>query len=297
MVPASPVVNVPDVALIFEGGGMRAAHTSAVVVQLLEAGIVFPFVAGISAGASHTANYLAGDGPRAKASFTSFAADPQFGGLRSFARGDGYFNADYIYQHTSLPHQALPYRFDRFLAHPAELSVTAFRARDGATVRWGRADIQQMSDLMVRVQASSTMPILMPPVTIDGEVYVDGALGETGGIALDAARAAGYRRFFVVLTRERGYVKSPLRSPWLFRRRFRAFPAITDALVARPARYNAVREELFDLERSGDAYLFVPQQMGIANSERDVAKLEAAHARGLAQARAEEPAWRRFLGI
>ena len=67
--------------------------------------------------------------------------------------------------------------------------------------------------------------------------------------------------------------------------------------MARPARYNAVREELFDLERSGDAYLFVPQQMGIANSERDVAKLEAAHARGLAQARAEEPVWRRFLGI
>ena len=28
----TPVVNVPDVALIFEGGGMRAAYTSAVVV-------------------------------------------------------------------------------------------------------------------------------------------------------------------------------------------------------------------------------------------------------------------------
>ena len=134
-----------------------------------------------------------------------------------------------------------------------------------------------------------------PGVRVDGNDVL--ACLAVGGIALDAARAAGYRRFFVVLTRERGYVKSPLRSPWLFRRRFRAFPAITDALVARPARYNAVREELFDLERSGDAYLFVPQQMGIANSERDVAKLEAAHARGLAQARAEEPAWRRFLGI
>ena len=67
MVPASPVVNVPDVALIFEGGGMRAAHTSAVVVQLLEAGIVFPFVAGISAGSTNTLNYLSGDVWRARA--------------------------------------------------------------------------------------------------------------------------------------------------------------------------------------------------------------------------------------
>ena len=59
--PTAPVVNVPDVALVFEGGGMRAAYTSAVVVALVEAGLVFPFVAGISAGASNTVNYLTGD--------------------------------------------------------------------------------------------------------------------------------------------------------------------------------------------------------------------------------------------
>ncbi|QIK72814.1 patatin family protein [Propioniciclava coleopterorum] len=294
--PVPPAVNVPDVALIFEGGGMRAAHTSAVVVRLLEAGLVFPFVAGISAGASHTANYLAGDGPRAKASFTSFAADPRFGGLRSFARGRGYFNAEYIYQHTSGPQEALPYAFDRFRDHPAQLSLTAFRCRDGATVRWGRDDIHRMRDLMVRVQASSTMPVLMPPVDIDGDLHVDGALGETGGIPLDAARAAGFRRFFVVLTQERSYVKRPLKYPRFYRSHFRRYPAVADALLSRHTRYNATREELFDLERSGDAYLFVPQDMRIANSERDVAKLEAAHARGLAQARAELPAWRDFLG-
>ena len=72
--PTAPVVNVPDVALVFEGGGMRAAYTSAVVVALVEAGLVFPFVAGISAGASNTVNYLTGDAWRARASFTTFAA-------------------------------------------------------------------------------------------------------------------------------------------------------------------------------------------------------------------------------
>ena len=180
----TPVVNVPDVALIFEGGGMRAAYTSAVVVELLKAGLVFPFVAGISAGASNTANYLAGDGPRAKASFTTFAADPRFGGLGTFVRGQGFFNADYIYQHTSAPDEALPYDFDRFVAHPAEMSLTAFRCRDGATVRWSKRDIGTMGDLMVRVQASSTMPVLMPPVTIDDEVYVDGALVDVAGVVL-----------------------------------------------------------------------------------------------------------------
>ena len=293
----TPVVNVPDVALIFEGGGMRAAYTSAVVVELLRAGLVFPFVAGISAGASNTANYLAGDGPRAKASFTTFAADPRFGGLGSFVRGQGFFNADYIYQHTSAPGEALPYAFDRFLAHPAQMSLTAFRCRDGATVRWDKSDIATMGDLMVRVQASSTMPVLMPPITIDDEIYVDGALGDSGGIALDAARAAGFRKFFVILTQERGYVKAPMKYTRFYRNHFRRMPAVADALLTRPARYNATREELFALERAGDAYLFVPEVMPISNAERNVAALEKAHALGLAQARREVSGWREFLGV
>ena len=288
-------VNAPDVALIFEGGGMRAAYTSAMVVKLVEAGLVFPFVAGISAGASNTVNYLTSDPWRAKASFTTFAADPNFGDWRTFVRGQGLFNSDYIYRRTSGPDEALPFNRAAFDAHPGELSITAFRARDGQTVRWGRADIHDTHDLMVRVQASSTMPVVMPPVDIDGELYVDGALGDTGGIAIDAAREAGYSKFVVVLTQERGYRKKPVTNPWFFRRHFRKYPAVADALIARWARYNATRDELFELERAGDAHVFAPEQMTVSNGERNVAKLEAAHAQGLAQMAREMPALREFL--
>ena len=293
--PTAPVVNVPDVALVFEGGGMRAAYTSAVVVALVEAGLVFPFVAGISAGASNTVNYLTGDAWRARASFTTFAADPQFGNWRTFVRGQGLFNSDYIYRRTSGPGEALPFNYPAFLAHPAEFAIEAFRARDGATVRWGRADIREQRDLMARVQASSTMPVVMPPVEIDGEVYVDGALGATGGIAIDAAREAGFSKFLVVLTQERGYAKGPMSNPWFYRRHFRRYPAVADALLTRWSRYNATRDELFQLERQGDAYLFAPNAMTVSNGERNVAKLEAAHAQGLAQMAREMPALREFL--
>ena len=291
----APVVNVPDVALVFEGGGMRAAYTSAVVVALVEAGLVFPFVAGISAGASNTVNYLTGDAWRARASFTTFAADPQFGNWRTFVRGQGLFNSDYIYRRTSGPGEALPFNYPAFLAHPAEFAIEAFRARDGATVRWGRADIREHQDLMARVQASSTMPVVMPPVEIDGEVYVDGALGATGGIAIDAAREAGFSKFLVVLTQERGYAKGPMSNPWFYRRHFRRYPSVADALLTRWSRYNATRDELFQLERQGDAYLFAPDAMTVSNGERNVAKLEAAHAQGLAQMAREMPALREFL--
>ncbi len=293
--PTTPVVNVPDVALVFEGGGMRAAYTSAVVVALIEAGLVFPFVAGISAGASNTVNYLTNDAWRARASFTTFAADPKFGGLRTFVRGQGLFNSDYIYRRTSAPDEALPYNYQAFLDHPAEFSITGFRARDGATVRWGRAETETQQHLMSFVQASSTMPVIMPPVDIDGDLYVDGALGETGGIPIDAARAAGYRKMVVVLTQERGYTKKPLTNPWFYRRHFRRHPAVADALLSRWSRYNSTRDELFELERAGEVYVFAPDRMDISNGERNVTRLQAAHERGLAQAARELPAIREFV--
>ncbi len=295
--PTTPSSTVHDVALIFEGGGMRAALTSAVVAALLDAGIYCDFATGISAGSSNTVNYLARDPQRARRSFVEFVSDPRFGSWRTFARGEGWFNARYIYEETSLPDQALPLDFETFQANDAAFAIGAFRCGDGQEVYWGRDDVATLRDLLVRVRASSTMPVLMPPVTIDGQVYVDGALGPTGGIALDAARAAGYERFLIILTQERGYVKEPLRYPGFYRRHFRRYPAVADALLSRFHRYNETREEVFELERSGQAMVFAPEIMPISNGERNVAKLAAAHQLGLAQAGREVGAWKEFCGL
>ncbi len=289
--------NVTDTALLFEGGGMRASYTSAMVVALLEAGIHLDFVAGISAGSSNTANYLARDPWRARHSFVDFAADPRFGNWKTFLRGDGLFNARYIYEETGLPDQALPYPWETFRDNPATLRLGAFDAESGEQVWWGREDIREMSDLMVRVRASSTMPVLMPPVRLDGRTYVDGALGPDGGVPLSAAEEAGYARFLVVLTREREYVKTRERFPRFYRQYFRRHPAVAEALVTRWQRYNETRERLFELERQGRAHLFVPETMPVSNGERDVARLAASHELGLAQARRELPAIREFLGL
>ena len=101
------ITRIGDTALIFEGGGMRASLTSAMVVTLLEAGLSFDWVAGISAGASNTVNYLSRDARRARRSFVEFAADDQFGGMKHFLRGEGLFNAEYIYQRAGVEGAAL----------------------------------------------------------------------------------------------------------------------------------------------------------------------------------------------
>lgn len=85
--------NIVDTALVFEGGGMRASYTSGALTVLLDEGIYFDWVGGISAGSSNTCNYVSRDSERARRSFVDFAADPDFGDLRTLARGQGVFNA------------------------------------------------------------------------------------------------------------------------------------------------------------------------------------------------------------
>lgn len=289
--------TVTDTALVFEGGGMRASYTSGLLVALLEADIHLPWVGGISAGSSNTCNYVSRDPWRARHSFTDFAADPRFGDWRTFLRGQGLFNAQYIYEETGLPGAALPFDWETWSANPATVRIGGFNATRGEPVYWGREDLPSLTELMIRVRASSTMPVVMPPVTIDGEVYVDGALGPSGGIPLDAAQADGYEKFLVVLTRERGYVKTPSRGDWYVRRHFRALPSVAEALRQRPDHYNAMREQVLELERAGRAYVFAPDHMPVSNSTRDVARLRASHEAGLAQARRELPAIREFLGL
>src|SRR5699024_5015461 len=149
-------------ALLFEGGGMRASYTSGMVVALLQANIHLPFVAGISAGASNTANYLSCDASRARTSFTDFAADPNFGDWRTFLQGKGLFHAEYIYERAGLPGMPLQYDWSAFQNNTADFRIGGFDIESGQTVWWGRKDTPTMGDLMRRVRASSTMPIVMP---------------------------------------------------------------------------------------------------------------------------------------
>lgn len=287
--------RIKDTALIFEGGGMRASLTSAMVVTLLKAGLSFDWVAGISAGASNTVNYLSADAWRARRSFVEFAADEQFGGLRYFARGQGMFNAEYIYQKAGGPNEALPFDWEAFQASPGDMRIIAFDAGSGAEVVWSKEDTPHIDDLMIRVRASSTMPGLMPPVYLDGHVYVDGAMGEDGGIALSQAQREGFEKFVIVLTQERGYRKAPQRFPAVYRGLFRRYPALGEALVTRWKRYNETRERIFALEAEGKAHVFAPELMAVDNGTRSLSRLAAAHRMGLSQARGELPAMLEFL--
>ncbi len=273
---------------------MRNSYTAACVVKLIEEDVQFGWVGGVSAGSSHTVNYLSRDAWRAKESFVDFANNPSFGGVSSLLQGTGYFNAEFIYETSS--DGDLPFDYDAFEANPAEMNLAATRADTGDSVYFTRADIHERADMNSFVRASSTLPLIMPMRIIDGVPYVDGALGESGGISIQQAEAAGYEKFLFVATKPRDYVRPQVTRRSVVRQVFRRNPAVGKALIERPDKYNASKQRLLELERQGRAHLFFPDDMQVTSTERNVAKLRSNFEAGERQMEAEWPAWEEFLG-
>lgn len=293
--------NVTDVALIFEGGGMRASYTSGVVTTLLENDLHFGAVYGVSAGASHTVNYLSRDVARNKRSFVDQVLDPEFGGWKSMLQGRGYFNAHHLYEgqidEATGPEDPMWFDWDTFVANPAELHIEALDQDTGQTVAWTRKDMPTPHDIGIRVRASSSMPLFMPPTVVDGRTYVDGGAGSNHGILLRAAQADGFQRFFIVRTQPRAYRKKPMSSAAarMMRAAFREHPLVAERTIDRWSHYNQLCDVIEDLEREGSAYVFYPDIMEVDNKTTDVEALETSYERGLNQARRELNAWERWL--
>ncbi|QGU02424.1 Patatin-like phospholipase [Corynebacterium kalinowskii] len=287
--------HFPHVALVIEGGGTRNSYTAAVLDKFLAEGISFGWVGGISAGSSHTVNFLSGSRKSVREAFVEVPAAREAGGWGSFLRGRGYFNAEYIYETSTAVGQPFAVDFDAIVANPTPFRIGAVRADTGEMVYWGREDLTDLADFTRRVRASSTMPLIMPMPLIDGVRYVDGALGPTGGIPIDAAKKDGFTTFLVLLSRPREYTKPPTSRPAVVRQLFRQYPAVAEAVIRRPDRYNRTREELLTLEKSGSAYVFFPENLTVGNRERNLARLQASFAAGQAQMEGDWPNIMGFL--
>jgi len=285
--------NIKDTALIFEGGGMRASYTAGFLNNLLENEIYFDYVAGISAGASHTVNYLSRDALRAKHSFVDFVLDPKFGGWKSFFKGEGFFRSKYIYEETHYPDAALPFDFHKFMDNPARMRIGAFERDNGEIRYFQKDDVHEIYDLMKIVRSSSSLPIFMPPTDYKEHCYLDGGLG--GGIALDIAKKDGMKKFFVILSREKGYRKSKQKFQGTIKAYYRKYPTVIEAMLKRHIIYNQTLDELEELASEGRAFLVYPESMPVSNRELDFNKLLGSYELGYAQGQKDLAKWQEFL--
>ena len=254
---------INNTALICEGGGMRAAVTGGMASVLIERGVVFPYITGVSAGT--------------------------FIGASHFLRGHGYFNSHYIYEESFFDDDLAQHSWQTFCDSDIEIALSAFNAETGQIRYWNKADITSYGDLCRICRASSSLPVVMPSTYIDGQPYIDGGVHE--GFVLEPAIAAGIERFVILPTHVRGFRREVKKNNAATRVLYRNYPKVLAAMETRAANYNRQMDLIDELEASGRALVLYPDEMPIERTEHDKEKLEAAWQQGRAQAEQACDAW------
>ena len=259
-------------ALVLEGGAFRTIFSSGVCDAFLDAGLPMPdYTVGVSAGMAYGVSYLSRQKRRNLKLLMHYANDRRYMGLRNWInpRNRCYFGLEFAYE--TIPNRLVPFDYDTFAAYPglAEAVVTDLTSGRAAYLQGPRRD-----DTFLLLQATCAIPLLLPPIVIDGVPYLDGGCADA--IPWRRALELGCDRLVVVLTRERGYRKQPDHAGAVMERAFRKYPAFLHTLSDRAERYNRCREELFALEKAGKALVIAPKStQGFSRMERDTRKILA----------------------
>lgn len=278
------------IGLVLEGGGMRGVYTCGVLDRLAGDGILPDYVIGVSAGACNGCSFVSGQQGRAYRVNTAYLSDPRYLGIGNFIKTGSLFGMDFIFD--EIPHRLDPFNYEAFLSSPCEFVAGVTDVHTGLPVYFGRKDMDHHS---VVLRASSALPVFSPMVPYQGGLYLDG--GSSDPIPFRKALADGCDRLIVVLTRNRGYQKSPEPMRLVYRQVYRRYPEVVRVLDLRHLVYNAALAALAKLEQGGRAYVIAPSEpMHIDRFEKRRGQLQLLYEMGLRDGGLPAVVRERFFG-
>ena len=242
------------IGLVLEGGGMRSLFSAGIIDVMMEHSIAVDALVGVSAGVAFGCNYKSGQIGRALRYNVRFATDKRYSGWGSLLKTGNYFNAEFCYHRV-------PNHYDRFdaAAYEANPMLCYAVCTDIDTCQPVYHLCEKGDDETFEwIRASASMPVAALPVEIGGQRLLDGGL--TDSLPLRFMQEQGYSRNIVVLTRERGYEKSPLRGAWLMRLLLRKYPQVVRLLQERPAMYNEQLRYIQEQEAQGNTLVLAPEE-------------------------------------
>lgn len=201
--------NAPRTAFVLSGGGVLGAVQVGQLQALIEAGIIPDVLVGTSVGALNAA--MIAHAPtlesvdRLADIWRSLRTEDIFPGSRMarvwniVARGDHIHTNDGIRRLV----ERLPAHDFEHLQLPLHVCATQFA---NGTERWFDS-----GPLMTAILASTALPGVYPPVSIDGELYVDG--GVVNNVPISRAVEAGARRIYVLTCGAPSQRPRPIRRP------------------------------------------------------------------------------------
>ena len=254
-------------ALILEGGGMRGTFTSGVLDNLLDKGIDFPLTVGVSAGACNGLSYMSRQRGRARRSNIDLYEKYRYVGLKYLFTQRNIMDFKLLFE--TFPNEICPYDYDAFFARKERFVMVTTNCLTGeACYMEEKISPERVIEI---VKASSSLPFAAPMVTIDDIPMLDGGIADS--IPVQYAMNQGFKKFVVVLTRNKDYRKDEKNNPLasLF---YRKYPKLQEAINQRAANYNKTLDLIDKLEAEGRALVIRPEKpLQVSRIEKDINKL------------------------
>ena len=255
--------------LVLEGGAMRGLFTAGVLDVMMEDGVSYDGIIGVSAGAVFGCNYKSHQPGRVLRYNLRFC--------RSWVRTGDLYGADFCYR--AIPDELDPFDRETYAADSTEFTVVCTDADTGRAVYQSCPNGDEYDLLWMR--ASASMPLASRVVEIDGYRLLDG--GAADSIPVRKAREMGYGRCVVVLTQPLGYVKEPNRLLPVMGLALKKYPRLVEAMARRHDNYNETVAWLRQEEREGRVFVIRPEAaLPMRRTEHDPEKLRLAYDQGRA---------------
>jgi predicted patatin/cPLA2 family phospholipase len=253
--------------LVLEGGGMRGVFTCGVLDNFMDRGIRFPYSIGVSAGACNGLSYMSGQRGRAKYSNIDLLDKYRYIGLKKLLLTGNIMDFDLLFD--KFPNEIIPYDYEAYAQCKERYEMVTTSCVTGEACYYDeKLSPERIIDI---VRASSSLPFVCPIAYVDGEPMLDGGIADS--IPIERARALGYDRNVVVLTRNRGYRKPDKKGvvpPFMYRK----YPALREVIANRNKLYNTQLELIERLEDEGEIVVIRPEKpIVVDRMERDVQKL------------------------
>ena len=261
--------------LVLEGGAMRGLFSAGVMDVMMEHGVTFDGIVGVSAGAAFGCNYKSQQAGRAIRYNMRFAKDRRYCSLWSLLKTGDLFGAEFAY-HT-VPTEYDIFDNDTFERSPTEFYVVCTDLVTGEAVY--KRCTKGGYDLCEWIRASASMPVASRVVELEGHKLLDGGMADS--IPLAFFHGIGYGKNIVVLTQPEDYVKRPTRLMPLIRWRLRQYPNIVRTMERRHTMYNRQLEYVAESEAKGETLVVRPgEKLPIGHVSHDAAEMKRVYEMG-----------------
>ena len=256
-----------NIGLVLEGGGMRGLYTCGALEFFMEKDLYFQYIIGVSAGACNAVSYISKQKGRNIKVNTGFLNNWRYMSLRNLLFEKSFFGMDFIFK--EIPGKFVPFDYETFQNSPCEFLVGATDCKTGKAVYFNKDDIREGFDAL---RASSSLPVISPIVQFKGYELLDGGISDS--IPIAKSIEDGNDKNVVILTRNKGYRKNPMKFGKLIKIKYRKYPLLIESMMNRYKKYNETLETIEELEGKGKVMVIRPsEQLKVDRIERNSAKL------------------------